>query len=207
MPKIVGSMAEHRQIMRSRIFQAMTDLVAERGYDAISLADIAAAAGVGRTTFYNHFQDKQTLLVDVVTHETESYLTEMRKALADIDEPVLALRTYVRQQLVLTGVFRMVPVSDLRSILSRAVLDKIDEQLAAVETLLRDILAEGIRRGDFPDQDLDTSVTIITTGLQGVRLDDASPEQHRRTLEAAQELVLRAVGAAAREPQPETSID
>jgi AcrR family transcriptional regulator len=43
---------------------ALIDLVAERGYDAISVADIADRADINRATFYLHYGDKEELLVE-----------------------------------------------------------------------------------------------------------------------------------------------
>ena len=63
MPKIIGgSLAEHRQQTRLRLFAALSALMADRGFDAITLAEIAQRAGIGRTAVYNHFPDKESLL-------------------------------------------------------------------------------------------------------------------------------------------------
>jgi AcrR family transcriptional regulator len=44
------------------IRQAALELFAERGYDAVSVTDIAERAEVGRTTFFRYFGDKQEVL-------------------------------------------------------------------------------------------------------------------------------------------------
>lgn len=53
-----------RRTLRTRqaLHQALIRLVMERGYDQVSVADIADAANVGRSTFYAHFTDKDDLL-------------------------------------------------------------------------------------------------------------------------------------------------
>jgi AcrR family transcriptional regulator len=43
---------------RNRIVDAADALFAERGFDAVSVTDIAERAEVGRTTFFRHFGDK-----------------------------------------------------------------------------------------------------------------------------------------------------
>lgn len=43
---------------RPRILDAITELVADRGYAGTTLRDIAGLAGVSLTTFYEHFADK-----------------------------------------------------------------------------------------------------------------------------------------------------
>ncbi|WP_051571065.1 TetR/AcrR family transcriptional regulator [Cryptosporangium arvum] len=51
-----------RQQARERIVGAAYDLFAERGFDAVTVADIAARAEVGRTTFFRYFGDKQEVV-------------------------------------------------------------------------------------------------------------------------------------------------
>lgn len=53
------SLVERKQrAARSRIIEAADTLFAERGFDSVSVTDIAERAEVGRTTFFRHFGDK-----------------------------------------------------------------------------------------------------------------------------------------------------
>ncbi|MEO5805595.1 TetR/AcrR family transcriptional regulator [Devosia sp.] len=47
---------------RQTLHETLMRLTVERGYDAISVADIVNAADIGRSTFYAHFTDKDDLL-------------------------------------------------------------------------------------------------------------------------------------------------
>ena len=47
---------------RQALHQALIRLIVERGYDEITVGDIADAADTGRSTFYAHFTDKDDLL-------------------------------------------------------------------------------------------------------------------------------------------------
>jgi AcrR family transcriptional regulator len=53
-----------RRVERSRssLLRAFNALLLERGYDAISVRDIVAAADVGRSTFYEQFENKEDVL-------------------------------------------------------------------------------------------------------------------------------------------------
>jgi AcrR family transcriptional regulator len=53
-----------RRIARTRgaLAQALIDLGPERGVDALGVGELAARAGVGRSTFYGHFADKADFL-------------------------------------------------------------------------------------------------------------------------------------------------
>ena len=47
---------------RSLILQAFGELLAEKGFEAISVQDITDKAEINRATFYKHFVDKYALL-------------------------------------------------------------------------------------------------------------------------------------------------
>src|SRR5215813_11502807 len=51
-----------RRQARQRIIQAARELFLERGFDGVSVGDIAERAEVGRTTFFRHFRDKQEVV-------------------------------------------------------------------------------------------------------------------------------------------------
>jgi AcrR family transcriptional regulator len=195
MPKIIGkSLHEHRQMTRQKLFTALSTLMAERGFDTITLADIAANAGVGRTAVYNHFPDKEALLLGFITHETEEYAIRLERALDGIQDPVEQLRTYIRQQAQLTRVFHLAPGPDLRTVLSRPTLQRLREHAEIVEAILRRILQQGIAEGQFPEQDIDPTVQLVNACLSG-RLIPEEPGPRERAIRAAEAFVLRAVGA------------
>jgi len=51
-----------RRRAKDAIRQAARELFSERGFDAVSVTDIAERAEVGRTTFFRYFGDKQEVL-------------------------------------------------------------------------------------------------------------------------------------------------
>jgi AcrR family transcriptional regulator len=51
------------QRSRQRLFDALVALILDRGWDRVQVRDVCARAGVGRSTFYAHFADKEDLLV------------------------------------------------------------------------------------------------------------------------------------------------
>ncbi|GEA80260.1 TetR/AcrR family transcriptional regulator [Cellulomonas sp. CW35] len=194
MPKIIGgSLHEHREQTRQKLFAALSTLMAERGFDAITLAEIAQAAGVGRTAVYNHFPDKEALLVGFITNETEEYAATLQRALDDLDDPVERLRTYVSQQIQLKRIYHLAPGPELRSVLSRQTQARVREHVVVVERILREILSDGIASGVFPDQDLDTTVPLVNACLSGRGVPDDGPERERAIVQT-ESFVLRAVG-------------
>lgn len=196
MPKIIGgSLHEHRARTREKLFTALSTLMADRGFDAISLADIATAAGVGRTAVYNHFPDKEALLLGFITQETEEYVVTLQGALADVTDPVDQLRTYIRMQIELRRRYQLAPGPDLRSVLSRATQARLREHAVLVEAILRQILTAGIAADEFPHQDLETTIQLVNACLSG-RGVPADSVERERAVTATEAFILRAVGAS-----------
>ena len=57
-----GGMGRWQPGARERLLVAAVDLFTEKGYDDTTVAEIAARAGVTRSTFFRHFPDKRELL-------------------------------------------------------------------------------------------------------------------------------------------------
>lgn len=54
------------QRTRMAVFNALIGLIFTRRYDSIRTAHLIEAAGVGRSTFYEHFRNKDDVLVSVI---------------------------------------------------------------------------------------------------------------------------------------------
>src|SRR6476660_8751547 len=57
-----------RRVARSRraLKEALTDLILEEGFEAVTVQDVIDRADVGRSTFYAHFLDKDDLLMAIL---------------------------------------------------------------------------------------------------------------------------------------------
>jgi len=199
-PKIIGaSLVEHREETRRRLFAALATLMEERGFDSISLADVAQAAGIGRTSVYNHVPDKESLLVEFVTYETERYLAGLEQALDGTTDPVEQLRIYVRHNLRVRPSFHM--PQGLRGAVSPATQVQLGEHARPVEAVLRRILGSGMAVGSFANQPLDVTVPLVSACL-AARSGRPAGEGRTRSRErdtaalATETFVLRAVGAS-----------
>ena len=63
MTEAVEDLDRRSQRTRKAVFDAFTRLVFSRRYTAIRTSDLIEAAGVGRSTFYEHFRNKDDVMV------------------------------------------------------------------------------------------------------------------------------------------------
>ena len=73
--------AEHRQ----RILEVAQHLFAERGVDAVSMHQIARAAGIGQGTLYRRYRHKGELCVDLMREHHERFAEEMAALFAQTE--------------------------------------------------------------------------------------------------------------------------
>jgi AcrR family transcriptional regulator len=71
-----------RTLLRDRILDAAHALLRGRGWDEISLAQVAAGAGISRQTIYNEFGNRRALAQAYVLREGERFLAEVDAAVA-----------------------------------------------------------------------------------------------------------------------------
>jgi AcrR family transcriptional regulator len=93
MDEAIGLRERKKAQTRSAISTAVMLLALERGLDAVTADDIAAAANVSVRTFHNYFGSKEEALVSAWRSEFEVHLDELRARPAD--EPILVSLEHV----------------------------------------------------------------------------------------------------------------
>lgn len=59
---------EQREANRGRILEAAGGLFREKGFDAVSVAEVMKVAGLTHGGFYGHFESKDDLIVQTIAH-------------------------------------------------------------------------------------------------------------------------------------------
>ncbi|HVR78069.1 MAG TPA: TetR/AcrR family transcriptional regulator [Acidimicrobiia bacterium] len=99
MPRIrATSIDEHKALTRSALLESAKELIADAGTAAIPLAEVALAAGVGRTTLYDYFTDRDDLIATMVEDELPGVVDRLIAGSSVTDSPSarladLAVRT------------------------------------------------------------------------------------------------------------------
>lgn len=78
------------------ILRVAADLLAQHGYHATSMDDIAGSLGIAKGTLYQHFASKDALVLALVQERFSSLLDALRAARAGSPSPACALQEALR---------------------------------------------------------------------------------------------------------------
>jgi AcrR family transcriptional regulator len=96
MTEDLGRRERRRRSTRSALLSSARRLLAEKGPDALTIADVTQAADVGFGTFYGYFDSKEAL-VDAVVDEVLEELGRRNDALTEgLTDPALVVAVVVR---------------------------------------------------------------------------------------------------------------
>ncbi len=81
-----------RQLLRETLFGAARDELQQRAWSEITMAEVAAAAGVSRQTLYKEFGSRDEFAQAFVIHEGERFLDVVEAAVREhLDDPHAAV--------------------------------------------------------------------------------------------------------------------
>ena len=190
---------------RELILDSAHALFMERGWEAVTIADVLEAADISKGGFYHHFAAKEDLLTGIVARMTEQVLDAAQAARSETPGDALAkLRAFltgsVRWKADNAGELRMLtdvftkPGNDIPY--RRA----FDAMAVAVVPVLEDLIAEGAAEGTFDVADARLAAEVIVGLSHGRRqvLDKALAMATSGDLDRANDCLdarMRAEGA------------
>ncbi|WKU48450.1 TetR/AcrR family transcriptional regulator [Streptomyces sp. VNUA116] len=201
---------------RQRISDVATRLFAARGFDKVTVAEVAEAAGVSAMTVFNHFARKEDLYLDRIPEALALFSTAVRErrpgetAAAPVRRLFLEL---AEARHPLGGLGDTFPAFWRVILESPALRARVREGIEELEGALAQAVAEttGARPGD-PVPRLTAALTVtayrtvcattMSRLLAGERADDAAPG-HRALIGTtfdALEAALRVLGGPDRVP-------
>ena len=151
MPKGIPLTEEELNRRRHEIFNASVSLFIKKGFLETSMQEIALVAGMGKSSLYDYFKNKDEILISVI--EDEIYdVTERAKCIADQDlTPAEKLKQIMRAHLQY-----LLENKDLFSILmfeaqrlGIASQHRVQVKRHAYQDLLCNLIAQAIQDGTF----------------------------------------------------------
>ena len=203
MPKISAPTLEaHRAATIDRLLDAFGELVMARGFSVVSLADVAAHAGLARTAIYNYFPDRESLLFSWTDREVQRTIAILEQEVAQAPNGAEKIRSFIRLQLMDFASRHLPPGQEVIQFLQPETYGRFMQHIEPVERILREILEEGADSGEFAPLDPSSTVPMMMACIGAERGPIAS---RARTVEEATdrvtEFLLRALSPGAIAPR------
>ena len=140
---------------RQRLQEALFELANEQDFDLIAISDIAERAGVNRSTFYQHYADKDTVLADALDRVAAHAGASLDAPLDPSDGPPEALLKFLQHIEANAGIYRRIFVGSG----SGAALARLRGH---IHTAIEDLARHAQR-----DNALATPVDVVAAGVAG----------------------------------------
>lgn len=181
-----GRRSRKVQRTRSVLSRSALDLFAERGFDNVTVTDIANRADVDPSTFFRHFRSKESVLFT----DMDNYVARIRDLIHQrpSDEPILDTLRVVTLEFVTAEGFDS-ELEDLRAELTQSSAELQAQTVVRREQVVTDLtelIGErlGIDHQNDPRPYL--AATVWLGAFEWYR--QRSVSVHRRTLDAAESL-------------------
>lgn len=188
---------------RARISDVASELFLERGFDDVTIAEVAAAAGVSKVTVFAHFERKEDLLLDRLPDAIELARATIAERPEGVSAPAAvhaALAELSERRHVLSGLSDGVEPFARVVLASPSLIGRIRVFASEIESTIADALRADPRDTDDPAL---TAALIVAAGrvvgvetirqrVAGIDADDVARD-HRRRLDQAFAAVERAV--------------
>ena len=139
-----GPLPEHavveRASRREAVLAAAIELFGRRGFGAVRMEDVGAAAGITGPSIYEHFTGKADLLMAALTRGAEWLQLGLAESLVPRDPPAVALERVVRSYLTFTMEHR-----DLMRVFLREAINLPDAERSALRRVQHEYVAEWAR--------------------------------------------------------------
>lgn len=144
---------------RQEILRTAARLFQQRGYDATSMNDVAAALKLSKGGLYHHFQSKDEILFEIMNHAMEITQERVLSPVRSIVDPEERLRSLIRRhmEVVLSPRDREITVMlhenhPLPPALRKRINQRKKEYVHFVENVIADVQKESQRtRGSKPN--------------------------------------------------------
>lgn len=152
MPKIrADSIDEHKELTRRSLLDAAWRIIDEAGTAEVPLGEIALGAGVGRTTFYDYFDDRDDVIASLVEDKLPDVISELIDSVPGglgTAEHLAKLASATVEFVATDRVFGVILHREVGRMGPEA-QDRIGESHAQLATELASIYMKGVSEGVF----------------------------------------------------------
>ena len=143
---------------RRSLQDALLELARERSLDDITVADIADRAGVNRSSFYQHYSDKDVLLADALDEAVEDVSAPLLEITGPVSAPPEQLFAYLQHIEQNGDLYRRVLGDHGSTVVTARVRDRIER-----------LVGEAIGKAAVPGFE-GVPIEVVAAGIAGSAL-------------------------------------
>ena len=191
-----------RDFRRDQVIDVARRLFGERGTTEVSMDEIAAQAGVARSTIYVYFANRDELLRACLNRMHDQLLEAIAASWGSSTDPI------DRLQVLLSGVFEQLDESPAFLRLALSTQESASQDGAAVGAelaliglnvagLLAEVFEDGVAAGTFRPMDSDLAITLIGQQIYGamsVRAAEPLPRPRDEVAGEVCDFIVRGLG-------------
>jgi len=150
-----------------KILDAALTLSNEKGFDAMSLRDLSAKAGLSMGALYTYFSSKEELL-QMIQRQSAVVVQVLLDQIEDIEDPLSKLKRVIQSHLFLSEVMQpwfYFAYMETKNLAKQEHKKAIEAELAT-EKLLIDIIKEGRNKGVLKAVNMELTGAVIKAMLQ-----------------------------------------
>jgi AcrR family transcriptional regulator len=194
MPKIeTKTLSQHRDWRRSQLIDAAAAIALESGGGAVTVAAVAARAGLSRTSVYEYFASSADLAADLVIEELTTFAQELQEISAAGQSPAEAIDLWIEGSLQY--------IADGRHLLAKA-LNAIDlprNRSAAIGMAHKALLAPlRSKLEELGISDINFALTLIQSTTDGASRRIESGDDAEIVIKTTREFCIAGLTALAR---------
>lgn len=160
-------MGKQQELKRKRLMEQAERLFLEKGYKAVTMEDIAAAAGISKMTIYNQYHSKENLFTEICLETVRRFNVSVEKLVWQQTSTFDRLRAYFEEGQQTADDYSSAfikDVYDMPYMIQRITQYKKDTTLK----ILWDILDEGGRAGEIREVDRSFMVRLLDVLTAGM---------------------------------------
>lgn len=154
-----------------QIYEVACRQFAMRGFDGVSMRDIAAECGISKATLYHYFPDKNSILRPLAMGATKSIFLHVSKHDDPAAAPLARLRCFIIETAAFFESFRWAWIAGSTAFWSDPEARARKERIAwrdRYEHLLRDILQAGIESGAMRPMDVKIAARLVLGSINWI---------------------------------------
>jgi AcrR family transcriptional regulator len=151
---------------REQIIEAAAELFYQKGYSGVSMQDIAEKVGLTKGGLYNHIENKEELLYQILTRGIRVLVPRLEEIILQPDSPQEKLKKAVKEDVLVLIYYKtfVYLFQQEHSALSEERYKSFVEYRDRVEQIFRQIIEEGIASNCFKNID----IKFITFAILGM---------------------------------------